>query len=228
MNMKNKEKIVKKALLIIPAVLIVTGLLLFLPAGTIYYWQAWAFMAVLFMPFFFVASYFLKKDPKFLERRLRYKEKEASQKKVIRLSWIVFFIALLVPGLDFRFGWSGVPAWLVILADIFVFLGYAIIFLVFKENSYASRIVEVEKGQKVISTGPYSMVRHPMYLGTIMMYLFMPIALGSYVALLIFAPMIFGILFFRIRDEEKLLLKELNGYKAYCRKVKYRLVPGVW
>jgi protein-S-isoprenylcysteine O-methyltransferase Ste14 len=223
-----RKMIVKKAIIIVPAAVILTGLALFVPAGTLDYWQAWAFMAVLFIPFIFVATYFLGKDPKFLERRLRTKENVAGQKKLIRATQLLFVIALLVPGLDHRFGWSQVPSWLAITADLLVFLGYMLIFLVFKENSYASRIVEVEKGQKVISTGPYAIVRHPMYSGTALMYLSMPVALGSYWAIALFAPIILFIMVFRIADEERLLLKELPGYRGYIEKVRYRLIPGVW
>ncbi|MCX6774301.1 MAG: isoprenylcysteine carboxylmethyltransferase family protein [Candidatus Micrarchaeota archaeon] len=226
-QMTDKNNLKKKVLLLVPLAVIITGLALFLPAGTIYYWQAWAFMAVLFIPFFFVASYFLKKDPKFLERRIRFKEKEAKEKSMIKIAQVLFLMGFLTPGLDFRYGWSQVPVWLAVAADAVIFLSYMFIFLVFRENSYASRIVEVEKGQKVISTGPYSIVRHPMYLGVTLMYLSVPIALGSYLALVFFMPVVL-VIFLRILDEERLLLKDLKGYREYCKKVKYRLVPGIW
>jgi protein-S-isoprenylcysteine O-methyltransferase Ste14 len=225
---KDGDGMARKALLMFTAALVVIFLFLFVPAGTLDYWQAWIFMAVLFVPVIFVGTYLLKNDPEFLKRRFQFSERMKSQKRIIRISQIVFFIGLLVPGLDYRFGWSHVPVPLVLLADVLVFLGYVLVFLVFRENSYASRIIEISKGQKVISTGPYAVVRHPMYLGSILMYLSMPIALGSYVALLFFAPVIFAILFFRIGDEEKLLRKSLKGYKEYCKKVRFRLLPGIW
>ena len=172
-------------------------------------------------------SYFLKHDPEFLERRMRFKEKEATEKSIIKIAQLLFFIGILLPGLDHRYGWSDVPFWLVITSDIIIFLSYMLVFFVFKENSYASRIVEVEKEQKVIATGPYSVVRHPMYAGIIPMYLCIPLALGSFVAVVFFAPVIVVIIL-RIFDEERLLLKDLKGYEEYTKKVKYRLIPGVW
>jgi protein-S-isoprenylcysteine O-methyltransferase Ste14 len=217
----------KKIFLLIPLILIVIGLMLFLPAGSLNYWQAWLFMGTLFVPFVFVASYFLKHDPGLLERRLRFKEKEAEEKVIIRIGQLLFFIGFLVPGFDFRFGWSNVPSWLVIASDAVIFLAYMLVFLVFKENSYASRIVEVDKKQKVISTGPYAFVRHPMYTGVIPMYLCIPLALSSYIALIFFVPVVIVIIL-RIFDEERLLLKDLEGYKEYTKKVKYRLIPSVW
>jgi len=222
-----KGKLRKKMVLFLILALIGLGLAFFLPAGSLGYWQAWLFMGVLFTPVVFVISYFLKRDPQLLERRMQFKEKEIHQKNIIRISIYVFVIGLLIPGFDYRFGWSNVPVWLVIAADVLVFAGYVLIFFVFKENSYASRIIEVSKEQKVISTGPYAVVRHPMYVGVIIMYLAMPIALGSYWALLFFIPII-PIVIFRGLNEEKMLFKDLEGYKEYCNKVKYRLIPGIW
>lgn len=216
----------KLVLIYILGVLVVAAMLL-LPAGSINYWQAWAYIALIFIPVLFVGLYFLKHDPEFLERRLKTKEKEKSQKKYIKFTSILFFIGFLLPGFDYRFHWSTVPLWLVILSEVLIFLGYILVFLAFKENSYASRIVEVEKGQKVISTGPYSIVRHPMYFGLVFIYLFTPLALGSFIAFPFFAVVILSLVF-RICDEEKLLLKELKGYKKYCKKVKYRLIPYIW
>lgn len=217
----------RKIVLFFPLGLIVMGALLFVPAGSLDFWEAWVFLGVLFTQVFFVATYFLRRDPEFLLRRMRYKEKEAAEKKMIKVGQLLFLIGFLVPGLDHRFGWSDVPSWLVLAADAIVFLGYGLVFLAFRENSYASRIVEVEKGQKVISSGPYSVIRHPMYTGVIPMYLAIPIALGSYVALLFYAPVII-IIVLRIFDEERLLSRDLPGYSEYMKKVKYRLIPGVW
>jgi protein-S-isoprenylcysteine O-methyltransferase Ste14 len=216
-----------KVYLIFLAALVAYALILFVPAGTLDYWQAWIYLVVLFVPVFFIISYFLKKDPEFLKRRLKTKEKEAEQKRVIRFGYLLFILGFLIPGLDYRFGWSQVPVALVLAADALVFIGYCLVFLAFKENSYAARTVEVEKGQKVISTGPYAVVRHPMYTGSILLYLAMPIALGSYYALLIF--MFFPVIIvYRIRNEEKVLLRDLPGYADYCKKTKYKLVPYVW
>ncbi len=206
---------------------IVVGAALFLPAGTLNYWPAWVYTGVMFIPALFVGIYFYRNNPEFLIRRLQFKEKEKEQSLIIKLASSMFFLAFLVPGLDYRYGWSDVPAIWVISANIIVFCGYLFIFWVFKENSYASRIVEVMEGQKVISTGPYAVVRHPMYLGVMAMYLATPIALGSWWALIGFLPIPISIVF-RLLNEEKVLLEKLPGYKEYCEKVKYHLIPFIW
>lgn len=200
---------------------------LFLPAGTLEYWQAWTYLAVVLSPAAIVIIYFMKKDPAFLERRLRTREKEAEQALIIKLAIPVFFIGFLIPGLDRRFGWSMVPAEISVAADALVFLSYIFIFFVFRENSYAGRTVQVDEGQKVISSGPYSMVRHPMYLGQIAMFVATPLALGSYFALPVFLLMI-PVFVYRILNEEKVLGRDLPGYKEYCGRTKYRLIPHVW
>lgn len=221
------NKLKRKICLISLLALIVLGLMLFLPAGSFDYWQAWVFLGTLFIPVFFAVLYFLKHDPKLLERRMQYKEKEIKQKTIIKVATLSFFLGFLIPGLDYHYAWSSVPTGLVIVSDLIIFLSYLLVFFVFKENSYASRIIEVEKGQKVISTGPYSVIRHPMYVGVTLMYLFVPTALGSYWALIFFLPII-PIIIFRTLDEERLLLKDLEGYKEYCKKVKYRIIPRIW
>ena len=213
--------------LLFPLCIVLIGLMLFVPAGTMDYWQAWLFMATLLIPFMFVASYFIKHDPGLMERRMKFKEKEVQQKTIIKITNLIFLIGFLMPGLDKRYGWSTVPTWLVILSDIIIFLGYLLIFFVFKENSYTSRTVEVMKGQKVITTGPYSIIRHPMYAGIIPMFVFMSVALGSYYALIFFIPVI-ALVIARTLNEEKILIKDLKGYKEYTKKVRYRLVPGIW
>jgi protein-S-isoprenylcysteine O-methyltransferase Ste14 len=199
----------------------------FIPAGTFDYWQAWAYIAVIFIPASIILSYFIRKDPEFLERRFRTKEKEAKQRLVVLAGLFVFIAGFLMPGLDQRFGWSSVPAWISIAADAVVFAGYMLVFFVFKENSFAGRTIQVDKGQKVITTGPYSIIRHPMYLGTIAMYIATPLALGSYFAVPPFLLMI-PILAYRILNEEDVLRKGLPGYTEYCKKVRYRLIPWVW
>jgi len=203
------------------------GLLIFLPAGTFDFWQVYVYFAVLYIPMFFVLFYFLKTDPRFLERRAKLKEKESQQMYIIVISSVIFFSGFLIPGFDHRFGWSGVPVFIVIIADFVVLLGYLFIFFVFKQNSYASRIIEVSEGQQVISTGLYRIVRHPMYLGVLIMYMPTPVALGSYWALIPFAFLpVF--LVFRILNEEKVLSEKLPGYKEYCLKTRFRLIPYIW
>lgn len=206
---------------------IVLAVLLFVPAGTLDYWQAWVYGFMLMACVSFVGVYFLAHDPEFLERRMKLREKETRQKAVQKLYTAMFLISFVLIGLDKRFGWSSVPAEVSLAADAVVLLGYAFIFLVFKENSYAGRTIEVVKGQKVVSSGPYAIIRHPMYFGMLFFYGATPLALGSYATLPLFL-LIIPILILRIRNEEQVLRKELSGYKEYCKKVRYRLVPLVW
>lgn len=201
--------------------------ILFLPAGTFAYWEAWVYLGILLIPMLLVLVYLLKNEPELLERRMRLREKQTEQKRVVKLSLVYFLVVFLLPGLDYRFGWSDVAVIVVLAADVLVLLGYGLIFLVFKENRYASRIIEVEKEQTVITTGPYSVVRHPMYLGVCVMYIFSPLALGSYWAMLP-ALLIIPLLAARIRNEESVLGMELKGYLGYMQQTHYRLVPGIW
>ena len=217
-------KVVGSRLLIgIPALL----LILFLPAGTFAFWEAWIYLAILLIPMSLVMFYFLKKAPELLARRMKLKEKEVEQKLIIKLSFIPFLLAFILPGIDKRLGWSDVPITIIVVAEILVLIGYILFFLVLKENQFASRVIEVEKGQKVIQSGPYRLVRHPMYLGAILMYVASPLALGSYWAVI---PAIFIIPIFiaRILNEESVLAKELEGYSEYKLKTRYRLIPGIW
>lgn len=206
---------------------VIMGLMFFLPAGTIKYWAAWIYIGIIIFPMLLVFRYFIKRDPELLERRMRHREKEKEQKLIIRLSGLYFFAAFVLPGFDYRFGWSDVSGYIIILADIVILIGYFIFALVLRENSFASRIIEVEEDQKVISTGPYSIVRHPMYSGVLIMYLLSPVALASYWAV-IPASLLLPLIIFRVINEEKVLIHELKGYKEYKQKVKYRIIPGIW
>lgn len=203
------------------------ALIVIAPAGRWDYWQGWMYLGTLFIPMFFVLAWFWKRDPALLERRLRTREKEAAQRKVIAASFLYFLVVFVLPGLDVRFGWSKVPAPASIAADALVLVGYMTFVRVMAVNSYLSRTVEVDAGQRVVSTGPYAVVRHPMYAGVGLLYLASPVALGSYWAV-IPALSIVPLLAARILNEEKVLLRDLPGYGEYIRKVRYRLVPGVW
>jgi protein-S-isoprenylcysteine O-methyltransferase Ste14 len=204
------------------------GAMLFIPAGTFRYWQAWLWLGVLIIPLLAVGTYLFLKDPALLERRMHTRETEKPQTLMIRLSLIWFLVAFLIPGLDRRFHWSRVPPEIVWASALLVFIGYLMIVMVLRENSYASRVVEVTAGQKVIDTGPYAVVRHPMYLGALVLYAFSPLALGSYWAVLPIWMIIPIITILRIPNEEEVLKRELPGYEEYMQKVKYRLVPGIW
>lgn len=217
----------RKAFLAFFAALIVLSAMFFIPAGTINFWQAWVYLAILLGCMIYIASYLIKYHPDLMERRMRFKEREKEQKLIIKLSYIPFLMAFILPGFDRRFGWSEMPMWVSILGNVLVFAGYWLVFNVFKQNAYASRIIETSEEQQVISTGLYGFVRHPMYLGTCIMYSLSPIALGSWWAL-IPALFIVPVLVMRILNEEKVLAKDLPGYIEYMQKVKYRILPGVW
>ncbi len=202
-------------------------ILLFVPAWTFDYWQAWVYLGVIFIPFTCAVIFLLITDPALIERRMHTQESQPQQKWVVLLTVIWFLMIFVFPGLDHRFGWSRVAAGIVLGTDGLVFVGYLLIFLVLRENSYASRVVEVEQGQKVISSGPYAIVRHPMYVGTLVMFLLTPLALGSRWGLIVALPLIPAITA-RIANEEKVLAAELPDYPGYMQKVRYRLLPGVW
>lgn len=215
-----------KAYLVPVIITIVMGLVLFLPAGSLKFWQAWIVLAIFSALTLFITAYFLKKDPGLLSRRMKVKEKEP-QPGIMRILSFLSMLAYVIPGFDFRFHWSTVPLWLVITADVMVFLGYVLIIIVFRENSYASTVIQVEKEQQVITTGPYAVVRHPMYTGLIIMMLFTPLALGSYWAL-IFSCLSIPANVFRIRKEEETLVRDLPGYTDYLAKTPHRLIPSIW
>ena len=207
--------------------LIVLGLVFFLSAGTIRYWQAWAYLIAVFIPMMIFGIYMFKHNPKFLERRMRTRETRKKQKLIQTVGLLPFLLTFVMPGIDIRFRWSGAPVYAAIIGLALILLGYLMTLYVFLTNSFASRVVEVEKEQRVITTGPYAFVRHPMYVAVIIFYGMTPLALGSYWAL-IFSLMIIPILIVRIKDEEKELEENLAGYGDYMHKVRYRLIPGVW
>lgn len=201
--------------------------LLCIAAGTLRYWQAWAYLGGLFLPMSVMLAYFLRHDPALLERRMKTKESAPEQRMAMAVSAVSILGELVVAGLDRRFGWSQVPVPVVLLGLALVLVGYGSFFFVLRENSFASRVVEVQEGQQVISTGPYAMVRHPMYVAAIVMYLATPLALGSWWALVPATLLLPGMVL-RILDEEKQLREQLPGYPEYCEEVRHRLVPGVW
>lgn len=207
--------------------LLLVGLLVFLPAGSFKYFEGWLFCVLLFVPMFAAGIFMLLKAPSLLEKRLDVKEKRSSQKGVVGFSGLIFIAGFVLAGLDFRFGWSEVPTAVIIIASIFFVASYILYAEVIRENAYLSRTIKVEENQKVVDTGLYSVVRHPMYAATVILFMMIPLILGSFVALIPFAfyPVLIAI---RIIDEEKLLTKELSGYEEYKKKVKYRLIPFIW
>jgi protein-S-isoprenylcysteine O-methyltransferase Ste14 len=208
-------------------VYILIGLLIFLPAGDIKFFNGWLYLITLFIPMICIAVYFFIKDPQLLEKRMRIKEKQKKQKIYVIISLFLFIVTYAIPGFDYRFNWSRVPLWLVVTSIFFIETGYFMFFTVLKQNSFASRIIEVQEGQKVIETGLYSLVRHPMYLAAMIIYLGTPLILGSFYSLfpVLFLPLILS---YRIINEEKVLSDNLEGYLNYMKKVKYRLIPFVW
>jgi protein-S-isoprenylcysteine O-methyltransferase Ste14 len=216
-----------KALAGLLYVFIAVSALIFLPAWTLHYWQAWLYLAVFMISISAVFVYLIKNDPELLARRVNNKEETKSQKVIHFFINLAFAVVIVIPSLDHRYGWSAVPWYVVMVGDIFVALGILIIFFVFKENSFTAATIEVAADQRVISTGPYARVRHPMYLGGLIFIVGIPLALGSWWGLLtivLFAP----VMAWRILDEEKFLVKNLPGYAEYEKKVKYRLMPFIW
>lgn len=201
--------------------------LLLIPAGTWQYRNAWLMMWLLFIPMFIAGLIMLKKNPGLLRSRLNAKEKAGEQQLVVKLSGLMFLCGFIAAGLDFRFGWSHLPKWLVVAASALFLLAYALYAEVLRENVWLSRTIEVQENQKVVDTGLYGIVRHPMYAVTFLLFGSMPLILGSLPAFVIFLAYPF-IIAKRIRSEEDILSRELNGYAAYCTRVKYRLIPFVW
>ena len=206
---------------------LLVGFLLFLPAGSLSYSGGWLLMGLLFGPMLLAGLVMFIKSPVFLEKRLGAKEKQATQKGVLKFAALMFIGSFVVAGLDWRFGWSKVSLPVTVTASVLFLGAYGFYAEVMRENAYLSRTIKVEEGQKVVDTGLYGIVRHPMYSATLLLFLAMPLVLGSWYALI---PMAFypAIIIVRLLDEEKLLSKELDGYEAYIKKVKYRLIPFIW
>ena len=206
---------------------VLVGVLIFLPAGTLAFHNGWLLMGILFVPMFLAGLVMLVKNPALLRSRLNAKEKQKEQSAVVKWSGLMFIAGFVVAGLNFRLGWHTLPQWAVMAAAAAFFAAYALYAEVLRENTYLSRTIEVQQGQKVIDTGLYGIVRHPMYSVTLLLFLSMPLVLGSLYAFLAFLAYPF-IIAARIRGEEAFLEKELDGYREYKQKVKYRLVPFVW
>lgn len=205
----------------------IIGILIFLTAGTFDYWNAWLFMGILFIPMFFAGIVMMIKNPELLKKRLNAKEQQAEQRLVIKLSGLMFLLGFVTAGLNFRFKWIILPDWVSWVGAIIFLFSYLLYAEVLRENTYLSRTVEVQNGQKVIDTGLYGIVRHPMYSVTIILFLSMPLVLGSIISFAIFLtyPVIIAK---RIRNEEIVLEKNLDGYVEYKKKVKYKIIPFLW
>lgn len=206
---------------------VLLGLLLFLPAGTLRYPNGWLLMGLLFIPMFIAGVVMMLHNPALLEKRLNAKEREGEQKEIIWQSGVMFIIAFILAGLNFRFGWLKLPGWVVHAAAVLFLLAYLMWAEVLRENAFLSRTIEVQQGQIVVDSGLYGVVRHPMYAASLVLFLSMPLVLGSifsFLVMLAYPPLIIC----RIRGEERLLKKELPGYEEYCGRVKYRLIPFVW
>lgn len=220
-------KLSLKALMAFLLGLIIMGTLLFLPAGTLAYRGAWLFIALLFIPILVVGVVLLIKAPDLLRKRLAMKEREKEQQGVVALSGLLLVSSLVIAGLDYRFGWSHISSTIVTIAAVVLLVGYGLYAEVLRENAYLSRVVEVQEGQRVIDTGLYGIVRHPMYFAVSLLYLSIPIVLGSWWSLLLMSPCIF-LLVLRIRNEEQVLHQGLSGYTDYTKRVRYRMIPFVW
>ncbi len=222
-----KRNLIVKALVKFFSTCILAALLLFIPAGTLHYPNGWLFLALLFIPMAITGIVLLLKNPALLERRLASKEDQEEQKAVTWLSSVVFLLGFVSAGLDFRFQWIGVPSWVVWVASVLFLAGYVLWAEVLRENEYLSRTVQVENSQMLIDTGLYSVVRHPMYSASIIIFLALPLVLGSLISFFIFLcypPLMVK----RIAGEERVLRRELAGYQEYTERVRYRLIPFVW
>jgi len=207
--------------------LVMMGLLLFIPAGTLAFGGGWRFIALLFVPMLILGITLLIKAPGLLAKRLSAKEKQTAQKGIVAAAGMIFVLAFVLAGLDFRYAWTNVPMWLIWLSSAVMLLSYGMYAEVMRENAYLSRTVEIQWGQRVIDTGLYAIVRHPMYTSTVLLFLSMPLVLGSWVS---FCVMLLypGVIVFRVINEEKVLEEGLEGYREYKSRVKYRLIPFIW
>ena len=206
---------------------VLVGVLIFLPAGSFYFIQGWILMGILFVPMFIAGVVMMIKNPQLLEKRLNAKEKEKEQSVVVKLSGLMFIAGFVVAGLDHRFGWFTLPLWVTIAGAVLFLTAYGLYAEVLRENTYLSRTIQVQENQKVIDTGLYGIIRHPMYSVTLLLFLSMPLVLGSLFSFFIFLAYPF-IIAKRIRNEEEVLTRELTGYKQYKEKVKYRIIPFIW
>lgn len=225
-----RAKVMSRAALGLAQLVVVMGLALFAPAGTIRFLEGWIFLAVFFGPSLAITVYLARKDPALLKRRTQagpIAEKERTQKIIQGLAGVAFLSILVLPALDRRFGWSRVPLPAVAGGDLLVLLGFFVVFLVFRENTFTSSVIEVAADQRVIDSGPYAVVRHPMYAGALVLVAGIPLALGSLVALATFPPFV-AILVWRLLDEERFLAGHLAGYAAYRERTRWRLIPHVW
>ena len=225
--MMNKNRLFLQAVGKFLLGVILVGLLLFLPAGSLQYWQGWLLMGILFVPMFCVGLVMMVKNPELLRKRLNAKEEEKDQKEVVKLSGLLFIAAFVVAGLNWRFGWCVLPDWAVWVAAGLFLVCYLLYAEVLRENTYLSRTIEVQENQKVIDTGLYGVVRHPMYMATTVLFLAMPLVLASpisFLIMLLYIPLIAK----RIKNEEMVLEEGLEGYKEYKQRVKYKVIPFIW
>lgn len=206
---------------------VLVGVLVFLPAGTLNFFNGWLLMGILFVPMFLAGIVMMVKNPQLLQSRLVAKEKQKDQDLVVKLSGLMFVGGFVLSGLDYRFGWFVLPLWVSVVGAVLFLSAYVLYALVLKQNQYLSRTIQVQDGQRVVDTGFYGIVRHPMYSVTLLLFLSMPIVLGSLFALIVFLAYPF-IIAKRIKGEENLLKQELTGYDEYTQKVKYRLIPFIW
>jgi len=227
MDNDSLNKLKGRIYMMFPISFLFLAAILMLSAWSVRFWQGWIFCFVIFIPIVFVVNYFVNHAPTFLERRMKYKEREMRQRAMMKISSYLTFIGLLIPGLDFRFGWSTVPVWLILTSDAIILACYYFVFISFRENIKAANIIGSSKVKTIVKSGPYNMVRHPMYAAFVLVFLFIPLALGSFWAVLAFFPIVTTVIS-RILKEENVMLRELPDYSNYCKKVPYRLIPFIW
>lgn len=223
--MEGNNSLSKPKAYLMPVIMIVMGIIIFLPAWSLGFWEGWIWWSIMFGVTILITAYLLRKNPELLRRRTQFKQPENTKKPPAFLN--LSLLGYIIPGFDFRFHWSTVPFGVVIAANVVVLISYLFIFFVFTVNSYASATIQVEEQQQVITTGIYSMIRHPMYLGLLLMGLFTPLALGSYWAIIPFLLTVPSLVL-RIKGEEAVLLRDLPGYLEYCKETRYRMIPHIW